>query len=248
VESAKWQDATGKRTGPDTALLGRILRTDKDSDVRKAAAWALQGRRDGVPLLLERLRADESDDVREMSAWALSDMGSDTVAAALGNALAHDRSEEVRATAAWALGQMPSRASVAALVVALNDQDGDVRQRSLWALGQQHLDTAPKKVVEMLADEDSDVRQMAAWVLGEIGDKSTVPAIRDALTKERDHQTLQLEFRDLLLMGDRSQSLIDRALASDDPEIRAYGVRLLAGRDVGSWPMPWPWPWPRPNP
>ena len=59
-------DLAGRQqgVGPDTALLGRILRTDKDAGVRKAAAWALQGRREGVPLLLERLRVDADDDVR----------------------------------------------------------------------------------------------------------------------------------------------------------------------------------------
>src|SRR6185436_11898695 len=99
----------------DTALLGRILRTDKDAGVRKSAAWVLSGHRDGIPLLLERLRVDEDDDVREMAAWALAQMGSADVAAALGEALRRDSSDEVRATAAWGLGQMGSRADAAPL-------------------------------------------------------------------------------------------------------------------------------------
>ena len=240
----------GKRqvASPDTALLGRILRTDKDAGVRKAAAWALQGRRDGVPLLLERLRVDVDDDVREMSAWALSHMPSDEVAGALTQALSKDASERVRATAAWGLGQMPTRVGVAALEGALNDEDEDVRQRALWALGQQRIETAPKRVVELLQDSDEDVRVMAAWVLGEIRDKSTMTAVRDAFAKERSHEVQEAEFRTLLLLGDRSQALVERAMASDDPEIRARAVRLIAGHDTGAWPWPWPWPEPRPEP
>jgi hypothetical protein len=241
-------DARAVTAEPDTALLGKILRTDRDPGVRKSAAWALQGRRDGVPLLLERLRVDEDDDVRETSAWALAGMPADDVAAALAQALTHDRSEDVRATAAWALGHMGSRANAAALTAAASDENSDVRQKALWALGQQHLDVAPKRVVEMLNDPDKDVRVMAAWVLGEVRDQGTLAAIRDAFTKEHDHEVLEAEFRDLLLMGDHSQALIDRAMASDDPDIRARAVQLIAGRGAGSWPWPWPWPWPRPQP
>ncbi|HMC54185.1 MAG TPA: M56 family metallopeptidase [Gemmatimonadaceae bacterium] len=234
--------------GPDTALLGRILRTDKDAGVRKAAAWALQGRREGAPLLLERLRVDADENVREMAAWALSGMPSDDVAAALALALSKDQSEEVRATAAWALGQMRSRANIAALDAALADDDADVRERALWALGQQSANVAPKRVVELLQDNEAQVRVMAAWVLGEIRDQATAAAVRDAFGTERDREVQEAEFRTLLMLGDRSQALIDRAMASENPEIRARAVRLIAGHDMGSWPWPWPWPQPRPQP
>src|SRR6185503_2072923 len=234
--------------GPDTALLGRILRTDKDAGVRKAAAWALQGRREGAPLLLERLRVDTDEEVREMSAWALSGMASDEVAAALAQALSKDESEEVRATAAWVLGHMRNRTTLAALEAALADDDEDVRERALWALGQQRVDVAPKRVVDLLQDSEAQVRVMAAWVLGEMRDKSTAAAVRAAFGKERDREVQEAEFRTLLLLGDRSQALIDQAMASENPEIRARAVRLIAGHDMGPWPWPWPWPEPRPQP
>jgi beta-lactamase regulating signal transducer with metallopeptidase domain len=141
-----------------------------------------------------------------------------------------------------------TRAGVAALEAALNDEDEDVRQRALWALGQQRIETAPKRVVELLQDSDEDVRVMAAWVLGEIRDKSTMTAVRDAFAKERSHEVQEAEFRTLLLLGDRSQALVERAMASDDPDIRARAVRLIAGHDTGAWPWPWPWPEPRPEP
>jgi hypothetical protein len=232
----------------DTALLGRILRTDKDAGVRKSAAWVLNGHRDGIPLLLERLRVDEDDEVREMSAWALAGMESTGVAAALAEALRRDKSDEVRATAAWGLGHMRSDVDVDALLAALSDLSGDVRQRALWALAHHELPSAPPKVVAMLNDEKDEVRLMAAWVLGVILDRSTIPAIRDAFLKERDSETLQAEFRALSFMGDRSQAVIDRAMNHEDPEIRARAVRMIAGQGPGVWPWPWPWPDPRPQP
>ena len=231
---------------PDTALLGRILRSDKDADVRKAAAWALQGRREGVPLLLERLRVDEDGSVREMSAWALSAMGSTEVAAALAEALTHDKSDEVRATSAWGLGHMGGMADMSALESALGDPDPGVRQRALWALGQHELHSAPPRVVALLKDDKDEVRLMAAWVLGQILDKSTIPALHDAFLTERDAETMEAEFRALAFMGDRS--IIEPALKSERPELRARAVQMLGGRGPGVWPWPWPWPEPRPEP
>jgi beta-lactamase regulating signal transducer with metallopeptidase domain/HEAT repeat protein len=233
-------------TPPDTALLGRILRTDKDADVRKAAAWALQGRRDGVPLLLERLRVDEDESVREMSAWALAGLGSAEVAAALTDALKRDKGDDVRATAAWGLGHMNGRADVAALEGALGDASADVRERALWAIGQQELHAAPARVVALLKDDRDQVRLMAAWVLGQILDKATIPALREAFATERDTETLEAEFRALAFMGDRS--IIEPALKSEKAEIRARAVQMLAGHGPGVWPWPWPWPEPRPEP
>jgi HEAT repeat protein len=232
----------------DTALLGKVLRTDKDARVRKAAAWVLQGHRAGVPLLAERLRVDESDEVREMSAWALAGMRVAEVAPALTVALRGDKSDEVRATAAWGLGQLRSPESAPTLLAALDDVSPDVRLRAIWALGQQELSAAPARVLVLLGDEKSDVRQVAAWLLSEILDKSSIPAIRAAFLKERDAEVLQAEFRALLFMGDRSQGVIDRAMNHEDPEIRARAVRMIAGQGPGSWPWPWPRPDTRPEP
>jgi beta-lactamase regulating signal transducer with metallopeptidase domain/HEAT repeat protein len=237
-----------QRLAPDTALLGRVLRTDRNGEVRKAAAWALQGRRDGVPLLVERLRADEDARVRETAAWALAGNGSPDVIAVLSEALRADKDDEVRATAAWALGNSRGRADVAQLVAALNDVSEEVRRRALWAIGQQGLRQAPPRAVTLLRDPDSEVRMMAAWVVGQILDRSTLPAVREAFLVERDSDVAHATFRALLFMGERSQAVIDRAMSSEDPEMRARGVRMIAGLGAGVWPWPWPWPWPRPSP
>ena len=233
---------------PDTALLGAVLRKDRDPGVRKVAAWALQGRRDGVPLLVERLRVDEDEWVREMAAWGLAGNESAAVIDALSNALRRDRSDEVRATAAWALGNTNGRADLALLVAALDDANEEVRRRALWAIGNQRLEKLPPKVVAMLKDPDSEVRLMTGWVLGQVTDPSTIPAVREAFLVERDSQVAEALIRALLFMGDRSQAVIDRAMASEEPEMRARGVRMIAGQGAGVWPWPWPWPQPRPRP
>jgi beta-lactamase regulating signal transducer with metallopeptidase domain len=248
VALSQFQSAQDDQQAPDTALLGRVLRTDKDSEVRKAAAWALHGRRDAVPLLLERLRVDEDASVREMSAWALAGSGSSDVIGALSDALRRDKDDDVRATAAWALGNTHGRADVAQLVAALGDASPEVRHRALWAIGQQRLSQVPSQVVALLKDRDEDVRMMTAWVLGQILDRATIPAVREAFLVETDSDVAQAMFRALLFMGDRSQTVIDRAMSSENPQMRARGVRMIAGQGAGNWPWPWPWPQPRPSP
>jgi HEAT repeat protein len=170
------------------------------------------------------------------------------VITALSNALRSDKDDDVRSTAAWALGNAGGRADVAILVAALGDASSEVRHRALWAIGQQGLQEAPARVVALLDDQDDEVRHMAAWVLGQILDRETLPAIREAFLAETDSDVAEQLFRALLIMGDKTQSVIDRAMASDDPQMRARGVRLIAGQGSGPWPWPWPWPWPRPSP
>jgi HEAT repeat protein len=233
---------------PDTALLGRVLRTDRSEEVRRSAAWALNGRREGVPLLLERLRVDEGESVREMSAWALAGMPDREIDAALANALRKDASSEVRQTAAWAMGQRHRADNVAVLEAALADESAEVRFKVLWALGQHSLGALPPRVVGLLQDSDQQVRLVCAWLLGQTEDRTTLPALRAAFLKERNHEVETAQFRALMAMGDRSPEVIDRALKSENAELRARAVRVIGGQGQGSWPWPWPWPDPRPMP
>jgi beta-lactamase regulating signal transducer with metallopeptidase domain len=248
VQSSQLPQGQQSATALDTALLGRVLRTDRDEDVRRSAAWALQGRRDGAPLLVERLRVDESESVREMAAWALGGIGGVEAEKAVADALTKDRSVEVRATAAWALGHFRGDDHLPALEAALNDDASEVRHRALWAIGQHDLSTAPAKVVGMLKDADVDVRLIASWVLGNVLDRATIPALREAFLAERDEDAQLSQFRALLFMNDRSPDVIEKAMKSEYSALRAKAVRMIAGSGPGVWPWPWPWPQPRPHP
>ena len=225
---------------PDTALLANLLRNDNSAEVRRAAAWALRDRREGVPLLLERLRVDASDRVREMSAWALADFMSDNVASSLTNSLLKDSSPYVRGTAAWALGHLQDAPQTAALEAALADADWQVRQKALWALAESHLETAPARVIELLRDDASEVRTMAAWLLAGISDKSSLSELRVAFDVERDNEAQKAEFIALVVLGGGSKEVVDRALASENASLRAMAVRLMAGQAPYNPPRPWP--------
>jgi beta-lactamase regulating signal transducer with metallopeptidase domain len=248
TDSREWETESRQGPAPDTALLGRVLRTDRSEDVRRAAAWALSGRREGVPLLLERLRLDEDESVREMSAWALVSMPEREIDAALGLALRKDASSEVRETAAWALGQRHRGDNIAALQDALADDNAEVRFNAVWALGQHSLAEVPAKVIGLLQDPNEQVRLITAWVAGQTQDRAMLPGLRAAFLKEQSDDAEELQFRALLFMGERSVEIIDRAMKSDNPELRSRAVRLIGGQGPGSWPWPWPRPQPRPSP
>jgi len=133
-------------------------------------------------------------------------------------------------------------------VAALEDASPEVRFKAVWALGQHSLSVVPEKAVALLQDGDDEVRLIAAWLLGQMHDRATIPALRAAFLKEQKRDVEEAIFRALLLMGDRSPEVIDRAMKSENPELRGRGVRMIAGVGVGNWPWPWPWPQPRPSP
>jgi hypothetical protein len=100
-------------------------------------------------------------------------------------------------------------------------------------------------VTSALKDSDAEIRLVAAWALGQIQDPATVPALRAAFKEEKDEEIRRALFRALLLL-DRSNELIEQALASKDVELRTRAVQMLAGHRGHA--MVWPWPRPEPRP
>jgi len=232
------------------ATLIRVLETDSDAGVRRAAAWGLNetpGERVRAALI-KALRGDADASVREMAAWALSEHESDAAASALGAALEHDKSSRVRSTAAWALGQMDRHQETSALESALSDSSARVRETAIWALGQSGQRTAPRAVLNALTDDSPQVRLVAAWALAEFEDKSAADALTKAFQTETDGQIRAAELRALAAIGATSSAVLDVALKSNDPELRRRAVAMLAGDGSGVWVWPWPWPQPRPSP
>jgi HEAT repeat protein len=231
------------------ALLIKVLQTDSDAGVRRAAAWALaevstSGARDA---LIHTLDSDSDNQVREMAAWGLGENGSQETAGALGRALTHDSSTRVRKTAAWALGQAGRRGDADALVSGMSDADAQVRETSIWALGQIDLRRAPPTLLNALSDNSPQVREITAWTLGQIGDTAAVRPITRAFQSETDAKVKRMYLWSLSEIGEAPTDLIESAMKSSDPELRRHAVSLLTGSN-SSWSMPMPRPMPRPRP
>jgi HEAT repeat protein len=230
------------------AMLIRILSSDSDASVRRTAAWGLEDIRsaDVRAALIAALRSDADWSVREMAAWALAQHAGDDAVSALADGLLHDKNANVRSTSAWALGQLEARREIPALESAISDADVQVRELAIWAIGQMGVKAAPRSIVNALTDASPKIRLIAAWVIGEIADPATADAVVSAFQTETSTQVRSAEMRALTEMGKTSQTVLDIALKSSDPEMRRRAVAMLAGSDSGPWP--WPWPWPRPNP
>jgi beta-lactamase regulating signal transducer with metallopeptidase domain len=252
-------DPSGSISSRDRiALLVRLARTDDDASVRKTAVWALAdahgGKRrasddDNVEgTLINVLREDDSDEVREMAAWALEQFDGADVMTALSSAARRDKSAEVRETALWALASKDAASSLDAFISALSDESHEVRATAIWGIGTVEPKRAPAGLVRALEDEDEDVRLRAAWALGQIVDPSTGDALVAAFRREQKSDVRSAELRALAFLGEQSKSVLDAALSSNDADLRARAVQILAGRGPGVWPWPWPQPRPRPNP
>jgi HEAT repeat protein len=138
--------------GPLTAAL-----SDRDAEVRAAAAWRLE------------------------TAGALTEPAIPKLQAALG-----DEQEIVRTAAARALGALGPKARSAslALLAALDDPRANVRAEAAQALARIELTAeAIPALTRALRHRDSYVRAFAAWTLGNLGPeaKDAVPALAAVL-------------------------------------------------------------------
>ena len=244
------------------SLLLKLAGTDDDASVRRTAVWALadalgggSGRKRSLGAdaeiertLIDALRSDESDDVREMAAWALGETNTRDGLGALAAAARRDKSEDVRETSVWALAQNDASNMMDVFEAAMGDESADVRATAIWAIGTVVPKSAPRGLVKALDDESEDVRLKAAWALGQIVDPSTGDALVAAFKREQKSEVKTAELRALAFLGEQSRSVLDAALASNDADLRARAVQILAGRGPGVWPWPWPWPRPRPMP
>lgn len=234
------------------ALLLKVLRSDPDANVRRMAAWGLADAGNALgalDALAEAVRSDEDDGVREMAAWALADSPRrDSARRALSAAVRRDPNENVRETAAWALANDLRDDDRAVLEEALtSDASENVRETAAWALGNSPERPAPRALVTALGDRSPHVRESAAWALAEIEDEDVGPAVEAAFKRETNAEVRMAELRALTFMHVDDRSILDAALESKDPELRARAVRMIAGAS-GSWPEPRPRPRPRPMP
>lgn len=230
-------------------LLARLLRSDPDASVRRTAAWGLDDHHDmrrAAEALTLALRRDESVEVREMAAWALAGSSREEALDALATALRRDASDQVRETAAWALAESGSASIADALEGALSDSSDKVRETAAWGLGELDHASASPRLITALKDRSRAVRLSAAWALGQIEDQDARQPLADAYMRETDQDVKQAELRALAAIGDPPRAVVEAAIASTDPKVRARAVRALAG--AGNDPWPWPRPRPRPSP
>ncbi|MEM9770360.1 MAG: HEAT repeat domain-containing protein [Cyanobacteria bacterium P01_D01_bin.73] len=163
---------------------------DEDTVVKGSSIGALADTgKPSVPVLLEILSdTNQPESIKGHAAWALGVIGSDAadeLFKAAGSEMDDVRQAAVGAIAGIAREKKDERA-IATLVAALDDGNTEVRLEAASALGEVQSAAARPKLLEHLADSDSDVRKGMALALMKVGDRDTVPILKEVLEKEVD--------------------------------------------------------------
>ncbi|MHA1126887.1 MAG: HEAT repeat domain-containing protein [Candidatus Heimdallarchaeota archaeon] len=176
------------------------LKAEKLED-RQEAAWNLHKHAEegikeaaeAIPALIEAMKDDDWA-VRKMSIMALGELNVEKLIPTIIDVLKNDIESEVRVGAAEALGDMKAAQAVPQLIKALDDSNEMVCHVTIYSLGQigKEAVAAVPKLIELLATPEGvgfvQTFNLAAWALGEIGDKSAIKPLEEALNKAAVHE------------------------------------------------------------
>lgn len=217
------------------ALIGAL--TDRDVDVRRAAAQALANLEDprAVPGLIAALE-DGDAQVRAYAALALGSLEDRrAVPGLLG--LLKDGSVEVRRHALSALSSFPDGVPVDVVLSTMNDADPEMRQVAIsYALSHLHESEEdgpadPRFVAaftRLLKDPAADIRQMAVNAVAEAG-LTQVPAELLAMSTDRSADVRQQVAYALGRIGDaKSVPALKTLLADANADVREAAITGLS--------------------
>jgi HEAT repeat protein len=158
---------------------------DSSERVRAIAATGLAavGDPSSIPILIARLAEEKkSPFVRKTIVYSLGRFKNPQATTALTLAL-KDKEIEVRSAAAVALANYGDQAAIAPLILALEDKSEFVRAHAARALGVngRAAASATSRLARLLSsDPDNEVRRQSAIALGLIGERSALPALKQA--------------------------------------------------------------------
>ncbi|MFO0893168.1 MAG: HEAT repeat domain-containing protein [Isosphaeraceae bacterium] len=231
-----------------TRRLGRLLRADQPAFVRREAASSLGW---GIPpwevdqavSLLIGAFDDPSPRVREYAGGGLANLGprADRAIPKLITALGEE-DRFVRSAAAGTLGYVVAAGSarrgeaVEALARALNDKDPDVRLSAAGALVK--VGEAPRAagvLVSAYSGVDQHLRAWSRQIMRDANDPIPIVAMLAPEIRVKDGRRRDEALQTLLQIGSPElvRSILNSALAADDPEVRKWAESSL-GRITGA--------------
>lgn len=215
----------------DIKGLVKVLKSEKDSEIRTRAAEALGeiGDERAVKPLINAL-GNVNEDLKLNAEIALGEIGEPAVDALI-QAL-QERGWDVKCGAAGALGEIGAKRTVGPLVQALeHNVVSDVRWKAAQALGNMAgllvkagYKRPVKSLIEALGDKDSIVRQVAAEALGEIGDPMAIEPLVKALKSEDGNVYAAVALAEI---GEPALDALIKALEDRDENVRrvaAFGL------------------------
>jgi len=218
----------------------KLIKQLKDADVenRQEAAWNLHKNAenqvkevaDAIPALIETMKDDDWA-VRKMSIMALGELNVEKEIPTIIEFLKNDIESEVRVGAAEALGDMKAEQAVPHLIKALDDTNDMVCHVTLWSLGNigKKAVAAVPKLIELLATPEEvgfvQTSTLAAFALGEIGDKSAIKPLVEALNNAAIHeQKFDIAYSLALIEGPKGIGFTELKLMKDKYELAEHEV------------------------
>ena len=196
----------GARTDPDDGRPGEC--TGGAHRIRRVGAPKIVDPR-GLKLAwakapsgeLAKLLGDDRPAVRKRASQELAKQGNEAVPAlktilspsakriregGLDAVLTETASAESRRNALWTLARINGTSAREAIRLTLTDRDDRVRQVALHAVSVWKDAAALPQLLSVLSAGSAEVQRVAAEALGRIGDKSAVPALLEAASRQQD--------------------------------------------------------------
>jgi hypothetical protein len=132
-----WMGQARGRRGYES--LVRILRDEKDGDLREHAVFSLSQSEvpEAVEAMIATAKHDRSSEVRGQALFWLSQKAGERAAAAITDAIRDDPETEVKEKAVFALSQLPPEQGVPQLIrLAKTNRNPAVREKAIFWLGQ----------------------------------------------------------------------------------------------------------------
>lgn len=170
---------------PVSALISFL--SEKSPRLRYSSAKALGdiGNKSAVSPLVDTLLKDDNWQVKKFTAEALGKLKDKKASEALSTALLNDGNEFVRGECARAIGAIGDKSCVPSLIKALKDKSPEARAPTAEVLGDFQVKEASQEIATMVEQDRSyEVRASCAYALGKIKDKTTLPALVNALSDE----------------------------------------------------------------
>lgn len=144
----------------------RAMEKDASNPERRIMALAEQPDVQTIPALEAIVQGGVDPAERREAVYALADVGGESNAAAIADAL-RDPDDGVRRAAIDVLSTMDGEVSAGLLTGALNDADPRIRLAAVDAFGDMEGPTATMALQQALADPDATIREAATELLAE---------------------------------------------------------------------------------
>jgi len=142
--------------------------------------------------------------------------------------LMKNKSPNIRIYSAKALGILGDKSAIPVLITSLKDKNEEVRAEIFKSLSILIDKTAVFNICFVLNDKDKKIREYVINSLSNLGDPKCIPFLIDRLSIEKDNQLLNLIYKTIIKISDRSVSnFLSNGLKNRNRYVRLCSVESI---------------------